>query len=37
MKRATPEKGIAYAIERATPKSLEALREALKRIKARKL
>lgn len=31
MKRAKPEEGIAYAIERATPESLEALREVLRR------
>jgi hypothetical protein len=29
--RATPDEAIAYAIERATPESLKALREVLKR------
>lgn len=31
MKRAKPEEGIAYAIERANPESLESLREVLRR------
>ena len=31
MKKYEPEEGIAYAIKRATPESLEALREVLRR------
>ena len=35
MERATPDGAIADAIERATPESIEALREALGRIRSR--